>query len=73
MKLQKLRCVFYVENNMDRDSKYVNIEDFDLSWYFNIEGIKMSDEEMKYIKPLAKAYSSKMWEKYISHCHHHFE
>ncbi|ECW8277102.1 DUF2947 domain-containing protein, partial [Listeria monocytogenes] len=48
-----------MENNMGRDSKYINIEDFDLSWYFNIEGIKMSDEEMKYIKPLAKAYSSK--------------
>ncbi|MBC2199649.1 DUF2947 family protein [Listeria welshimeri] len=62
-----------MENNLDRESKYVNIEDLDLSWYFNIEGIKMSDEEMKYIKPLAKAYSSKMWEKYISHRHHHFE
>lgn len=46
--------------------KYVDMKDFEGSWIFYIDDVRVQDEELEEIKPLTDNYSSFLWKKYIS-------
>lgn len=63
-----------MKGSFNDDNKYISMDEFNRSWYFYDEEIRVSDEDIKNIKPFTYIYSELLWSLYISNhnCHFNF-
>jgi hypothetical protein len=64
--------VIHLIGNSKIDKKYINMDQFGANWFFYIEDMMVSNEDMKNIKPLSIEYSSLLWNQSINNHKRHF-